>query len=177
MTAAAVVVAEVEKTHLVVADTTEIMISTTQVQQVGLPVKFVVSLLYTGIQFAMQSSAVLWRAVAVVSLKKIELANIKAAAFLLDFGDLLNCAFSHICFFLFGCGKHVLTLHLCCRCLLICWIFLLFKISLKKAFKSKYAIISSQAQKSGYLRHTKSSKPVYFLILLTETYSNTFKKF
>lgn len=148
MVAAVMAIAKIKMVHLIVINAAEAVILTAQVQQAKLTVKFVVLPLYTGVGFTVQPSAMFWQTIASMPLKNAELADMEAAAFLLDFGGLFDCAFFfYIYQFLFGYKKCTLALHYFCKCLLICWAFLLSKVFSKEVFKFKYTTILGQAQK------------------------------
>lgn len=136
-----VAVAEIKKMYLVIAKAAEAVILIAQVQQAGSLDKFVLSLC-AEIVLAVLLSATFWQVIFVMPLKKARLANIEAATFLLSSGNLFDCAFFVFVFFLFGYRGRVLTLHFYRRCLLICQVFLLFRIFLEETLKSKYATIS-----------------------------------
>lgn len=96
---AAMIVIEVKKTHLVIADVAEVVIPTVQVQQTGSPIKFIILPLYAEIRLAVQPLGVFRQVIAMMPLKKVRLASTKAATFLLDFGSLFNYTFLASIFF------------------------------------------------------------------------------
>lgn len=66
----------------------------------GLLDKFIVPLLYAGVELAVLPSAVFRQTIFGTPLKKAKLVDIEVAAFLLGSGGLLNCAFLAFVFFL-----------------------------------------------------------------------------